>query len=118
MSGWIKLHRSTTEWEWYSDHNTTRLFIHLLINGIRLFRIRLKDPGPVSAAGILLIPFTRNDGGHDLTGPGPNGGESQIPEYTFNGEDIGIPDPAHDLHGIVGHLLAGFCDEFFGSLSC
>ena len=31
MSGWIKLHRSTTEWEWYSDHNTTRLFIHLLI---------------------------------------------------------------------------------------
>ena len=28
--GWIKLHRKITEWEWYGDHNTTRLFIHLL----------------------------------------------------------------------------------------
>lgn len=29
-TGWIKLHRKITEWEWYDDHNTTRLFIHLL----------------------------------------------------------------------------------------
>lgn len=31
MSGWIKLHRKLTEWEWYSDVNTTRLFMHLLL---------------------------------------------------------------------------------------
>lgn len=31
MSGWIKIHRKITEWEWYSDANTMRLFIHLLI---------------------------------------------------------------------------------------
>lgn len=29
--GWIKLHRSILEWEWYDDHNTTRLFFHLLL---------------------------------------------------------------------------------------
>ena len=31
MSGWVKLHRKTTKWEWYSDHNVTRLFFHLLL---------------------------------------------------------------------------------------
>lgn len=30
-SGWVKLHRSIFNWEWYDDHNTTRLFIHLLL---------------------------------------------------------------------------------------
>ena len=30
MSGWIKLRRTLTEWEWYDDHNATRLLIHLL----------------------------------------------------------------------------------------
>ena len=29
--GFIKLHRKLTQWEWYSDINTTRLFMHLLI---------------------------------------------------------------------------------------
>lgn len=29
--GWIKLHRVTTGWEWYTDHNTCRLFIHCLL---------------------------------------------------------------------------------------
>jgi biotin operon repressor len=29
--GWIKLHRKITEWEWYSDINTCRLFMHLLL---------------------------------------------------------------------------------------
>ena len=29
--GWVKLHRSIIDWEWYSDQNTTRLFLHLLI---------------------------------------------------------------------------------------
>jgi hypothetical protein len=31
MSGWIKLHRSLKDWEWYDDHNATRLLIHLLL---------------------------------------------------------------------------------------
>ena len=31
MSGWIKLHRTLTEWEWYDDHNATRLLVHLLV---------------------------------------------------------------------------------------
>jgi len=31
MSGWIKLHRSLLDWEWYTDANTMRLFTHLLL---------------------------------------------------------------------------------------
>lgn len=31
MSGWIKVHRQILEWEWYSDNNCFRLFIHLLL---------------------------------------------------------------------------------------
>jgi len=31
-SGWIKLHRSLSDWEWYDDHNASRLLIHLLIS--------------------------------------------------------------------------------------
>ena len=30
MSGWIKLHRKITEWEWWDDHNATRLFIYII----------------------------------------------------------------------------------------
>lgn len=29
--GWIKLHRKMVDWEWYTDANTFRLFMHLLI---------------------------------------------------------------------------------------
>lgn len=29
-SGYIKLHRSIIEWEWYGDANTCRVFLHLL----------------------------------------------------------------------------------------
>jgi hypothetical protein len=32
MIGWIKLHRSLKDWEWYDDHSTTRLLIHLLVS--------------------------------------------------------------------------------------
>ena len=30
--GWIKLHRKIQDWQWYSDSNTFRLFIHLLLS--------------------------------------------------------------------------------------
>ena len=30
-NGWIKLHRSIEEWEWWEDHNTTRLFTYCLL---------------------------------------------------------------------------------------
>lgn len=28
--GWIKIYRKITDWDWWDDHNTTRLFIYLL----------------------------------------------------------------------------------------
>ena len=31
QQGWIKLHRQILEWEWYSDNNCFRLFLHLLL---------------------------------------------------------------------------------------
>lgn len=30
-SGWIKIHRQITKWEWYTDSNTKSLFFHLLL---------------------------------------------------------------------------------------
>ena len=30
--GWVKLHRQITDWEWYTDGNTFRVFLHLLLN--------------------------------------------------------------------------------------
>lgn len=31
MNGYIKLHRKLTQWEWYTDQNTFKLFIHCLL---------------------------------------------------------------------------------------
>jgi len=31
MSGWVKLHRSFLDWEWYDDSNTSRLFLYCLL---------------------------------------------------------------------------------------
>lgn len=31
MKGWVKIHRKLLEWEWYGEHNTLILFIHLLL---------------------------------------------------------------------------------------
>ena len=30
-TGWISLDRKFTEWEWYTDANTMRVFLHLLL---------------------------------------------------------------------------------------
>jgi len=30
-NGWIKLHRQVLDWRWYTDPNTIRLFLHLLL---------------------------------------------------------------------------------------
>ncbi len=30
-NSWLKLHRAILDWEWWDDHNTTRLFLYLLI---------------------------------------------------------------------------------------
>lgn len=30
-NGWISLYRKFTEWEWYTDANTMRVFLHLLL---------------------------------------------------------------------------------------
>ncbi len=31
-NGWLKIHRKIQNWEWYSDANTFRVFMHLLLN--------------------------------------------------------------------------------------
>ena len=31
MEGWIKIHRSLLDWEWYSDTNCVRLCLHFLL---------------------------------------------------------------------------------------
>jgi len=31
MSGWVKFYRDILDWEWYSDANTSRVFIHCLL---------------------------------------------------------------------------------------
>jgi DNA replication protein DnaD len=31
MSGWIKIHRQILDWEWYSDNNVFRVFMHLIL---------------------------------------------------------------------------------------
>lgn len=32
MNGFVKIHKRIVSWEWYTDPNTFRLFIHLLLN--------------------------------------------------------------------------------------
>lgn len=50
MDGWIKIHRKITDWEWYTDANTTRLFIHLLLtasNKERQWKGKTLQPGVI-----------------------------------------------------------------------
>jgi hypothetical protein len=59
MSGWIKLHRQILNWEWYSDNNAFRLFMHLLLKANhkdRRFKgIELKAGSVVTSRDILAI---------------------------------------------------------------
>ena len=32
MEGWIKLHRKFVNWEWFTDHKTSHLFLYLLLS--------------------------------------------------------------------------------------
>ena len=32
MIGWIKLHKTLKDWQWYDYHNATRLLVHLLLS--------------------------------------------------------------------------------------
>lgn len=59
MSGWIKLHRQIVDWEWYTDHNTFRVFIHLLLTANhkdKKYRgIELKAGSIVTSRDILAM---------------------------------------------------------------
>lgn len=59
MSGWIKLHRQIVDWEWYTDHNTFRVFIHLLLTANhkdKKYRgMDLKSGSIVTSRDILAI---------------------------------------------------------------
>lgn len=59
MSGWIKIHRQILDWEWYSDNNTFRLFIHLILKANhkekRYKGIELKAGSVVTSRDILSI---------------------------------------------------------------
>lgn len=51
--GYVKLHRSFLDWEWYSDNNTKALFLHLLLNaayGVVMWRGVELQPGQYAAS--------------------------------------------------------------------
>jgi len=56
MTGWIKLHRSLIDWEWYDDINATRLLIHLLI---RVNYEPKKWKGVLIPSGTLVTSFDK-----------------------------------------------------------
>jgi hypothetical protein len=59
MSGWIKLHRQILEWEWYSDNNAFRVFLHLMLKANhkekRFKGIELQKGCVVTSRDILAI---------------------------------------------------------------
>lgn len=59
MSGWIKIHRQILEWEWYSDNNAFRVFMHLILKANhkdkRFKGIELKAGSVVTSRDILAI---------------------------------------------------------------
>lgn len=59
MSGWIKIHRQILDWEWYSDNNAFRVFMHLILKANhkdkRFKGIELKAGSVVTSRDILAI---------------------------------------------------------------
>lgn len=59
MSGWIKIHRQILEWEWYSDNNSFRVFLHLLLKANhkqkRYKGLELKIGTVITSRDILAI---------------------------------------------------------------
>jgi len=56
MSDFIKLHRSITQWEWWNNHNTTRMFIYCLL------RANWKDDsfqGTIVPRGSFITSYQR-----------------------------------------------------------
>jgi hypothetical protein len=57
MQGFIKIHRSIIDWEWYKDANTMRLFLHLLLNAthkdIKIKGLLLKSGQLITSRSIL-----------------------------------------------------------------
>lgn len=55
--GWIKLHRRLLDWEWYSDTNMVRLFLHLLLkanSSDRRWQGREVPKGSLITTGTML----------------------------------------------------------------
>jgi DNA-binding transcriptional regulator YhcF (GntR family) len=59
MSGWIKIHRQILDWEWYSDNNAFRVFMHLILKANhkdkRFKGMQLKAGSVVTSRDILAI---------------------------------------------------------------
>lgn len=59
MSGWIKLHRQILDWEWYSDNNAFRVFMHLILKANhkekRYKGIELKCGSVITSRDILAF---------------------------------------------------------------
>jgi allophanate hydrolase subunit 1 len=59
MSGWIKIHRQILEWEWYSDNNAFRVFLHLILKANhkekRFKGMELKIGTVITSRDILAI---------------------------------------------------------------
>jgi len=57
MSGWIKIHRQILDWEWYSDNNSFRVFMHLILTANhkekRYKGIELKAGSVITSRDIL-----------------------------------------------------------------
>lgn len=61
-NGWVKIHRKVTNWEWWDDHNTSRLFIYLLL---KANHSQKKWKGKVIERGQLITGLHKL---HDATG--------------------------------------------------
>lgn len=59
MSGWIKIHRQILDWEWYSDNNAFRVFMHLILKANhkekRYKGIELKSGSVITSRDILAF---------------------------------------------------------------